>query len=101
MIFLFNNRHNELLLWLKLFLILFFFFFKLSWDVQLELDRYTGFDSTTPPLAAMLTGVTYYAPSGLRVAALGGALGLGTVGATYTAYTLVGKPFGSNGFLWF
>ena len=69
--------------------------------MQLELDRYTGFDSTSPPLAAMMTGVTYYAPSGLRVAALGGALGLGAVGATYTAYTLVGKPFGSNGYLWF
>ncbi|KAG7373150.1 Tim17/Tim22/Tim23/Pmp24 family protein [Nitzschia inconspicua] len=68
---------------------------------NLELDRYTGFDSTSPPLAAMMTGVTYYAPSGVRVAALGGALGLGAVGATYTAYSLVGKPFGSYGFLWF
>mmetsp|Transcript_15887 Transcript_15887/g.29500 ORF Transcript_15887/g.29500 Transcript_15887/m.29500 type:complete len:199 (-) Transcript_15887:47-643(-) len=68
---------------------------------NLELDRYTGFDSTSPPVAAMLTGVTYYAPSGFRVAALGGALGLGVVGATYAGYSVVGKPFGSNGFLWF
>lgn len=75
--------------------------FFLFFPSQLELDRYTGFDSTSPPLAAMMTGVTYYGPSGLRVAGLGGALGLGAVGATYTAYTLVGKPFGSNGFLWF
>jgi hypothetical protein len=49
----------------------------------------------------MMTGMTYYAPSGVRVAALGGALGLGAVGATYAAYTVVGKPFGSYGFLWF
>lgn len=68
---------------------------------QLELDRYTGFDTTSPPLAAMLTGVSYYAPSGLRVASLGGALGLGAVGATYAGYTAMGKPFGSGGFLWF
>lgn len=69
--------------------------------LQLELDRYTGFDNTSPPLAAAMTGITYYAPSGIRVAALGGALGLGAVGATYAAYTVIGKPFGSNGFLWF
>jgi hypothetical protein len=49
----------------------------------------------------MMTGLTYYAPSGLRVAALGGTLGLGVVGATYTAYSIVGKPFGSYGYLWF
>ncbi|OEU23702.1 hypothetical protein FRACYDRAFT_154969, partial [Fragilariopsis cylindrus CCMP1102] len=40
----------------------------------LELDRYTGIDSTSPPIAAMLTGITYYGPSGIRVASLGGAL---------------------------
>jgi import inner membrane translocase subunit TIM23 len=68
---------------------------------QLELDRYTGLDSTSPPLAAAMTGITYYGPSGLRVAALGGALGLGAVGATYAGYTVLGKPFGSHGLLWF
>jgi hypothetical protein len=46
-----------------------------------------------------MTGVTVYAPSGLRVAALGGALGFGAVGATFAGYTVMGKPFGSNGFL--
>lgn len=70
-------------------------------SLQLELDRYTGFDNTSPPLAAAMTGITYYAPAGIRVAALGGALGLGAVGATYAGYTVLGKPFGSNGFLWF
>jgi hypothetical protein len=69
--------------------------------LQLELDRYTGFDSTTPPVAAVMTGISYYGPSGIRVAALGGALGLGAVGATYAGYSLIGKPFGSDGFLWF
>ena len=68
---------------------------------QLDLDRYTGFDSTSPPVAAMMTGITYYGPSGFRVAALGGALGLGAVGATFAGYSLVGKPFGYYGFLWF
>jgi len=47
----------------------------------------------------MMTGATYYAPSGIRVAALGGAIGLGAVGATYAGYTVIGKPFGSYGFL--
>lgn len=65
----------------------------------LELDRRTGVDSVSPPLAAALTGVTFYAPSGIRVAALGGAIGMGAVGATYAGYSVLGKPFGSNGFL--
>jgi hypothetical protein len=63
------------------------------------LDRRTGMDSVSPPLAAALTGVTFYAPSGIRVAALGGAIGFGAVGATYAGYTVLGKSFGSNGFL--
>jgi len=67
----------------------------------LELDRYTGFDSTSPPIAAMLTGLTYYGPAGVRVGALGGALGFGAVTATYAGYTALGKPFGKYGFLWF
>ena len=49
----------------------------------------------------MMTGISYYAPTGIRVAALGGALGLGAVGATYAGYTALGKPFGSAGLLWF
>jgi hypothetical protein len=49
----------------------------------------------------MMTGVSYYAPSGVRVAGLAGAIGMGTVGATYAGYTALGKPFGSYGFLFF
>jgi hypothetical protein len=66
---------------------------------QLELDRITGVDALSPPVAAALTGVTYYAPAGIRVAALAGSLGFGMVGATYAGYAMVGKPFGSYGFL--
>jgi len=68
---------------------------------NLELDRFTGFESSSPPLAAMMTGVSYFAPAGLRVAALGGALGVGAVGATYAGYTALGKPVGSAGLMWF
>jgi len=68
---------------------------------NLELDRYTGIESTAPPLAAMLTGITYFAPSGVRVAALGGAIGMGAVGATYAGYAAMGRPVGSATFLWF
>mmetsp|Transcript_12504 Transcript_12504/g.28864 ORF Transcript_12504/g.28864 Transcript_12504/m.28864 type:complete len:196 (+) Transcript_12504:346-933(+) len=68
---------------------------------NLEIDRYTGFESSAPPLAAMLTGISYFAPTGLRVATLGGAIGMGAVGATYAGYTAFGKPVGSAGVLWF
>lgn len=68
---------------------------------NLEVDRFTGFESSAPPLAAMMTGISYYAPTGLRVATLGGALGLGAVGATYAGYAALGKPVGSAGFMWF
>lgn len=71
------------------------------YGLQLELETYTGVESITPPVAAAMTGLTIYSTSGLRVAALGGALGFGAVGATYAGYTLMGKPFGSNGFLFF
>ena len=75
--------------------------FTLKILLKLELDHYTGFDSMSPPVAAMLTGATYYAPSGLRVAALGGALGFGAVSATYAGYFATNKPYGKYGFLWF
>lgn len=68
---------------------------------NLEIDRYTGFESSAPPLAAMMTGISYFAPAGVRVAALGGAIGLGAVGATYAGYTAFGKPVGSAGLMWF
>jgi len=66
---------------------------------KLELERYTGVDSITPPIAAAMTGMTYFGPSGIRPAGLAGALGVGAVCATYATYTVVGKPFGSYGFL--
>lgn len=68
---------------------------------NLEVDRYTGIESSAPPLAAMMTGISYFAPSGMRVAALGGALGFGAVSATYAGYYAIGKPFGSAGVMWF
>eukprot|EP00934_Nitzschia_sp_Nitz4_P008183 Nitzschia sp. Nitz4//scaffold98_size77359//16334//17006//NITZ4_005540-RA/size77359-augustus-gene-0.45-mRNA-1//1//CDS//3329560733//8173//frame0 len=68
---------------------------------RLDFEQYTGMDYLSPPFAAALTGVTYYAPSGIRVAALGGVLGMGVVGATYAGYTVLNKPFGSYGYLFF
>mmetsp|Transcript_19181 Transcript_19181/g.54451 ORF Transcript_19181/g.54451 Transcript_19181/m.54451 type:complete len:193 (-) Transcript_19181:164-742(-) len=64
-----------------------------------ELDRHTGVDGITPAFGAMMTGATYYAPSGIRVAGLAGSIGLGAVGATYAGYMALGKPYGSLGFL--
>mmetsp|Transcript_33616 Transcript_33616/g.52238 ORF Transcript_33616/g.52238 Transcript_33616/m.52238 type:complete len:194 (+) Transcript_33616:179-760(+) len=66
---------------------------------SLELDRITGVDFISPPVAAAMTGVTYYGPAGVRVAALAGTLGFAMVGGTYAGYTIIGKPFGSYGFL--
>jgi hypothetical protein len=67
----------------------------------MELDRYSGVDSVSPAFGAMMTGVTYYGPSGIRPAGLAGAIGVGAVGATYVGYSLIGKPYGSYGFLFF
>lgn len=67
----------------------------------LELDRYTGFESTSPLVAAGLTGMSYYGPAGIRVAGLGGMIGCGAVSATYATYKMLGKPYGQYGFLWF
>lgn len=52
-------------------------------------------------MAAFMTGATYKAQAGPRVAALAGAIGLGSVGVTYAAYSLLGVPFGSKRWLWF
>jgi hypothetical protein len=76
---------------------------------QLDLDRYVQSSNThyldkmslSPPVAAAVTGATYYAPSGGRVAAMGGAIGAGAVVTTYLTYSVIGKPYGSYGFLWF
>ena len=67
----------------------------------MELDRYSGVDSLTPAVAAMMTGVTYYGPAGVRVGGLAGAIGMGAVGATYAGYSVLGKPYGNYGFLFF
>lgn len=46
-----------------------------------------------------MTGATYYGPSGARVAALAGSIGFSAVGVTYVGYSLLGIPYGSQGFL--
>lgn len=48
-----------------------------------------------------MTGFTYKFQAGPRVAGLAGAIGLGAVGMTYTAYSLMGIPNGSKGWLFF
>lgn len=48
-----------------------------------------------------MAGMCYFAPSGIRVASLAGAIGFGAVGATYTLYSALGIPYGSRGFLFF
>lgn len=55
----------------------------------------------SPAFAAYMTGVTYFAPSGPRVAALAGTIGFGMVGATSFAYYLLGFPPGYQNFLFF
>jgi hypothetical protein len=52
-----------------------------------------------PAFAAFMTGATYYGPSGARVAGLAGTIGMGAVGVTYVGYSLLGIPYGSQGFL--
>ena len=54
-----------------------------------------------PAFGALAAGATYYAPSGPRVAALAGAIGFGSVAATYAAYTVLGIPYGSVDYLFF
>ena len=70
--------------------------------MQLELDRYSPIDASLSPFfGAAMTGLTFYSTSGVRVAGLAGTLGLGAVGATYLGYSLIGKPYGSFGYLFF
>uniref|UniRef100_A0A6U3NTN9 Mitochondrial import inner membrane translocase subunit TIM23 n=1 Tax=Ditylum brightwellii TaxID=49249 RepID=A0A6U3NTN9_9STRA len=69
---------------------------------QLEVEQYTGpIQPFTPALATFMTGVTYYSRSGPRVAGLAGTIGLGAVGVTYAAYTVLGIPYGNRGYLFF
>mmetsp|Transcript_2593 Transcript_2593/g.3074 ORF Transcript_2593/g.3074 Transcript_2593/m.3074 type:complete len:197 (-) Transcript_2593:32-622(-) len=69
---------------------------------QFDIDQYTGpIQPAGPAVAAFLTGATYKIQSGPRVATLAGAIGLGAVGVTYTAYSLLGIPYGQKGWLFF
>lgn len=67
-----------------------------------EIDQYTGpVQPVGPALAAFMTGATYKAQAGPRVAALAGAIGLGSVGVSYAAYSVMGIPYGQRGWLFF
>lgn len=74
---------------------------------QLEFDEVLGLSSISPTaasfcspgFAAFMTGASYYAPSGARVAGLAGTIGFGAVGVTYVGYSMLGVPYGSQGFL--
>lgn len=69
---------------------------------NLELDQYTGpIQPPAPLFAGALTGATYYMRAGPRVAALAGAIGVGTVGGTFALYSVLGIPYGSKGWLFF
>jgi hypothetical protein len=76
---------------------------------QLEIEEKLGIRSISPAAAsffspafgATMTGLAYYGSSGPRVAALAGAIGFGSVAATYTAYSMFGIPYGSRGYLFF
>lgn len=75
----------------------------------MEFEEKLGLRSLSPTAASMFspafgataTGITYYATSGPRVAALAGAIGFSAVAATYTAYGITGTPYGSRGYLFF
>lgn len=68
----------------------------------LDIDRYTGpIQPAGPAVAAFMTGATYKATAGPRVAALAGTIGLGSVGLTYVAYSALGIPYGQRGWLFF
>eukprot|EP00978_Attheya_sp_CCMP212_P007627 scaffold17670_cov44-Attheya_sp.AAC.2 len=69
---------------------------------KLEIDQYTGpIQPVAPALAAFMTGATFKSQAGPRVAALAGTIGLGAVGVTYAAYSVMGVPYGSKGYLFF
>lgn len=76
---------------------------------QNDLEEVLGVRAVSPALASMvapafgstMAGVCYFAPSGPRVAALAGAIGFGSVAATYGVYSILGIQYGSRGFLFF
>ena len=77
--------------------------------LQFEFEEVLGIRNYSPAAASFVSpafgaaaaGATYFGPSGPRVAVLAGSIGFGAVAATYTAYTLLGIPYGSRGFLFF
>lgn len=66
-----------------------------------DIDEYSPITPIGPALAATLTGITYKAQAGPRVAALAGAIGCVGVGVTYGAYSVLGIPYGQKGWLFF
>jgi hypothetical protein len=74
---------------------------------QYELEEVMGIRSISPAAASFVSpgfgaaaaGLTYFAPSGPRVAALAGSIGFGTVAATYAVYSVLGIQYGSRGYL--
>ena len=79
-----------------------FLFLSFLCFTQLDVDRYTGpISPAGPAVAAFMTGATYKATAGPRVAALAGTIGLGSVGLTYVAYSALGIPYGQRGWLFF
>ncbi|GFH52608.1 hypothetical protein CTEN210_09084 [Chaetoceros tenuissimus] len=79
---------------------IFYSFYEYAAD-NFELDRYTDPVPVQQPLAAFMTGATYKAFAGPRVAALAGTIGLGSVGVTYGVYSVLGYKYGQKGWLFF
>ena len=76
--------------------------YKQNFNKQFELDQYTvPIQPPAPLFAGLMTGATYYMRAGPRVAALAGAIGMGTVGGTFALYSVLGFPYGSKGWLFF
>lgn len=77
--------------------------------LQYEPEELLGLTRQYPSLAAFISplfgatmaSVTYYAPSGVRVAALAGGIGAASVAVTYGGYKMLGIPYGKLGFLFF
>ena len=84
--------YSELSLWI---------YAQLEPDEKLGLSHISPFAASfvNPAIGATLASATYYVPSGPRVAALAGAIGFSSVAVTYAAYSVLGIPYGSRGFL--
>ena len=70
----------------------------------LHLDSYTEKITYAPPaplMAGFMTGLTYKAQAGPRVALLAGSIGFMGVGFTYATYSVLNIPYGQKGWLCF